>query len=112
MTRVSPYADSHATTTEIVEDWRQRAACRNADAELFHAPDGEHKPARRLREEEAKAFCRVCPVVVDCLAAALREEDDMPTYGRVGIRGGLTGDERTEQFGKPKRCRPAKAATT
>jgi hypothetical protein len=47
---------------------------------------------RRMAERAALGMCGDCPVRVDCLADALREE---PTVDQVfGIRGGLTADQR------------------
>lgn len=67
-------------------DWRQRAACRGEDPELFF-PVGTTGPALD-QVELAKAICRSCPVIAECLAAALAGGED------AGIWGGLTEDER------------------
>jgi WhiB family transcriptional regulator, redox-sensing transcriptional regulator len=93
MTRVSPYAESHATTTEIVEDWRDSAACKDADPELFFGPDGERtdSPERIAREAEAKTFCRRCVSRAECLDAVLVLK---PAQDAHGIRGGLDAKER------------------
>jgi WhiB family transcriptional regulator, redox-sensing transcriptional regulator len=50
-------------------NWRQDAACRDADPELFF-PVGTTGPAlRQIRE--AKRICRGCPAQAPCLAWAL-----------------------------------------
>ena len=50
-------------------NWRQDAACRDADPELFF-PVGTAGPAlRQIRE--AKRICRGCPAQSPCLAWAL-----------------------------------------
>ncbi|MFD3675372.1 WhiB family transcriptional regulator [Streptomyces sp. NPDC058613] len=67
-------------------DWRHQAACRQADPDLFF-PIGTSGPAL-LQIEEAKAVCRGCPVLNDCLRWALEGGQDM------GVCGGLTEDER------------------
>ncbi|MEU9028673.1 WhiB family transcriptional regulator [Streptomyces sp. NPDC048383] len=67
-------------------DWRHQAACRQADPDLFF-PIGTSGPAL-LQIEEAKAVCRGCPVLSECLQWALAEGQDM------GVCGGLTEDER------------------
>jgi WhiB family redox-sensing transcriptional regulator len=61
--------------------WRQRAACRGLDPEIFY-------PASDEEAEEAKAICASCPVRQLCLehALAFRERD--------GVWGGLTERER------------------
>lgn len=69
-----------------VDDWRERAACRHEDPELFF-PVGTTGPALD-QIERAKAICRRCPVMEQCLATALADGED------AGIWGGLTPDER------------------
>jgi WhiB family redox-sensing transcriptional regulator len=67
-------------------NWRDDAACRDADPELFF-PIGTAGPA--LREiGEAKRICRCCPVQTRCLAWAL--DHGIPD----GVWGGTTEDER------------------
>jgi len=67
-------------------DWRHRAACRDEDPELFF-PIGNTGPAL-LQIEEAKAVCRRCPVIDDCLQWALDSGQD------AGVWGGTSEDER------------------
>ncbi|MGK5497294.1 WhiB family transcriptional regulator [Streptomyces sp. URMC 125] len=67
-------------------DWRQRAACKNEEPELFF-PVGTTGPAL-LEIEEAKSVCRRCPVMETCLAWALETGQDF------GVWGGLSEDER------------------
>lgn len=70
-----------------MNDWRDAARCRELDPELFF-PIGETAPAA-IQAEEAKAICRTCPVIDNCLKFALAE--GIPE----GIFGGLTEQERT-----------------
>ncbi|GGX89440.1 WhiB family transcriptional regulator [Streptomyces minutiscleroticus] len=67
-------------------DWRQSAACRTVDPELFF-PVGSTGPAL-LQTSEAKAVCRRCPVSEQCLDWALEEKQV------VGVWGGTTENER------------------
>ncbi len=67
-------------------DWRHRAACRDEDPELFF-PIGDTGPAL-VQIEDAKAICRVCPVVSACLEWALETDQD------AGVWGGLSEPER------------------
>jgi WhiB family redox-sensing transcriptional regulator len=69
-------------------DWRQRAACRDEDPELFH-PVGTSGPALR-QLDAAKAVCRRCPgwVREKCLDHALATGSD------YGVFGGMSADER------------------
>ena len=67
-------------------DWRHRAICRDEDPELFF-PIGNTGPAM-LQIEQAKAVCRRCPVIQECLTWALESGQD------AGVWGGLSEDER------------------
>lgn len=60
--------------------WRERAACQNADPELFF-PES-------VASAKAKKFCKKCPVTEQCLTHATE-------YGEeFGIWGGKTRFER------------------
>jgi transcription factor WhiB len=61
--------------------WRDKAACRAADPDLFY-------PDTPAQADQARQICRTCPVRVQCLTAAVRDREDF------GIRGGLTPQER------------------
>lgn len=66
--------------------WRESAACRNYDPELFF-PIGT--TGRAIAEiQRAKAVCAICPVRADCLAFALATHQD------YGIWGGCDEAER------------------
>ncbi|WP_212910593.1 WhiB family transcriptional regulator [Streptomyces sp. TS71-3] len=67
-------------------DWRQYAACRNEDTELFF-PIGTRGASLR-QAQEAKKVCHGCPVAEPCLRFALESGQ------RYGIWGGLDEDER------------------
>lgn len=69
-------------------NWRNRAACRAADPELFQ-PSTESGPTYDAQVAEAKAVCAGCPVRQMCLEFALA----MLPYG---IAGGLTETERAQ----------------
>ena len=66
--------------------WRNRAACLDEDPELFF-PVGNTGPAL-LHIREAKAVCRRCDVVEQCLQVAIDSSKDN------GVFGGLSEDER------------------
>jgi WhiB family transcriptional regulator, redox-sensing transcriptional regulator len=68
------------------DDWRQRAACRDQDPELFF-PLSEMGPGAR-QAERAKSVCARCPVRAECLGYALDNGLDH------GIFGGTTETER------------------
>jgi WhiB family redox-sensing transcriptional regulator len=73
-------------TRDLRPDWRDHAACRDADPELFF-PDGDVRSAR-AQVKTAKLICRGCPVSAICLDWALASGQE------AGIWGGLTEDER------------------
>lgn len=69
--------------------WRVLAACRGDNAVHFFAPShNECKPEKDAREGKARALCRVCPVLDDCLEYALAVHEPH------GIWGGLNELER------------------
>ena len=67
-------------------DWRTTAACSNKDPELFFPIGSANTSIAQL--EEAKAVCRSCNVVTECLKCALETNQD------YGVWGGLSEDER------------------
>jgi WhiB family transcriptional regulator, redox-sensing transcriptional regulator len=67
-------------------DWRDYAACLDADPDLFF-PDSEPRSAWS-QVKTAKLICRSCPVSATCLSWALGSGQE------AGIWGGLTEDER------------------
>jgi len=69
-----------------MDNWRDRAACRTEDPDLFF-PVGTTGPAL-LQIEEAKSVCRGCPVRDECLEWAVETGQD------IGVWGGLTELER------------------
>ena len=80
-------------------DWRDRAACLEADPELFF-PIGNTGPAI-AQIEEAKAVCRTCPVIETCLKWAIETGQD------AGVWGGLSEDERRALKRRNARARRA-----
>jgi WhiB family transcriptional regulator, redox-sensing transcriptional regulator len=67
-------------------DWRHKAACINHNPELFF-PIGSTGPALE-QTERAKAVCRGCTVITQCLKWTL------DTNQNDGVWGGLSEDER------------------
>jgi len=66
-------------------DWRDNAACRDADPELFF-PVGTTGPALR-QVQEAIRICQACPARTECLSWALEH----------GITDGVWGGTTVEQ---------------
>ena len=69
-----------------VEDWRQRAACRDTDPDLFF-PIGTTGLALD-QIEAAKAVCRSCEAQIQCLEFALA------TNQEAGVWGATSEEER------------------
>ena len=67
--------------TTITTTWRDRAACRGLDPEIFY-------PASDEDADVAKSICAECPVRESCLEYALANRE------RDGVWGGATERER------------------
>jgi WhiB family redox-sensing transcriptional regulator len=61
--------------------WRQHAACRGVEADVFY-------PVSEDDADDAKAICETCPVREPCLEFALANRE------RDGVWGGATERER------------------
>lgn len=86
--RVTPCAADRAPwpmATQSEWGWRDRAACREVDPELFF-PVGTDGPAL-AQIAQAKAVCARCPVIGQCLSFALAAISE-------GVAGGLSAEER------------------
>ncbi len=83
--------DQHEQEADESSDWQRRAACRGEHAPAFFPPlHFERKPVRLARERRAKAVCRQCPVIDECLGYALDAREPH------GVWGGLTETERRD----------------
>jgi WhiB family redox-sensing transcriptional regulator len=69
-----------------MDNWRDHAACRHEDPDLFF-PIGATGPAL-VQQERAKTVCRRCPVREQCLQWAL------DTGQTIGVWGGTSEAER------------------
>ena len=67
--------------TAVNLSWRQHAACRGVDPDVFY-------PVSEEDAEDAKAICHTCPVREPCLEYALANRE------RDGVWGGTTERER------------------
>lgn len=75
---------------EARDSWKDRAACRDRNVELFFTPG---------REAEARSVCARCPVREECLDWALEMNVE------YGVWGGL--DERQRRTERRRRRRTA-----
>ena len=81
-------------------EWQFQGACRHVDPSVFFHPEGERGPARRRRDDAAKAICATCPVVRECREHALTVREP------YGVWGGMTEQEREAHYaatGKTRR---------
>ena len=92
-----PGGSAHGLSAPRADDWRDSAACYGQDPEQWF-PVGTSGPAL-LQTEQAKAVCRRCPVVDDCLKWALDTGQD------AGIWGATTEEERRALKRRPKTTR-------
>lgn len=75
---------------EIDDIDMDQAACKTADPELFFAD------AKELdKVAEAKSYCGICPVVLQCLTYAFKNDE-------FGVWGGTTMAERTRVRNNPR----------
>lgn len=75
----------------IDDSWQLRGLCRGNHSHLFFPPSTfERKDERERRELRARAICRVCPVMNECLEYAMRIREP------YGIWGGFTESERRD----------------
>ncbi|MEU7086040.1 WhiB family transcriptional regulator [Streptomyces achromogenes] len=81
-----------------MDNWREHAACRHEDPDLFF-PIGTTGPAQ-VQTERAKAVCGSCPVRGQCLDWAL------DTGQSIGVWGGTTELERRALQRRRARSRP------
>lgn len=68
------------------DEWRQHAACRDCDTELFFPVGVTGLAVEHI--EAAKAVCATCPVRDECLEFALA------TNQESGVWGGTAEEER------------------
>ena len=71
--------------------WQEDAACRQSAVPEVFFPEAA---VTHAYTQAALSYCRSCPVVAECLAAALAEEADAPRRMTFGIRGGLGPEAR------------------
>ena len=70
--------------------WVLRAGCRGRDLEMWFDGGAEG----RRGKDHARVICGVCPVVRECLAAALQAEGTGFLGDRFGIFGNTTPRQR------------------
>jgi len=85
---------AHGLSSPRDADWREQAACRNYDPEIWHPlgldQPGLMSPATAAAVDLAKAVCRRCPVADRCRDWAISSGE------RHGVWGGMTPRERND----------------
>lgn len=87
-------------------EWLDRAACQDADPQVFFLVEG-------LRDSsEAMRYCRACPVRRECVTWAYREEIFHGTFGGVSSRARLRMSlrEALETIDADERANPLEQA--
>jgi WhiB family transcriptional regulator, redox-sensing transcriptional regulator len=82
-----------------VWEWQFQGTCRHVDPAVFFHPEGERGPARRRRDDAAKAVCATCPVVNQCRQHALTVREP------YGVWGGMTEQEREAHYAATAKAR-------
>lgn len=77
------------TSTAGTVDWRDLAACRAVDPDLFFPPGAPHSEGSALQLADAQAVCHRCPVSGPCLAYAIAAVEP------EGIWAGTTPAQRS-----------------
>src|SRR5699024_9130268 len=73
------------------DTWIQQAGCATVDPEIFFPKT----PRYDSSYDKARAICQQCPVKDTCLEAALMAEESLTAYGRHGMFGGMSPQERS-----------------
>lgn len=87
------------------EDWRDEAVCASpkVDSSLFF-PDRPQGGRTDLVYAKARTICQRCPVLDDCLEAAMQEERAHRGVPRSGLRGGMSPAERDRYARRVRWC--------
>lgn len=79
------HAPDTTTGSTATHDWRQNAACKGRDGELWF-------PTAKANAARAKSICATCPVALDCGLWAIH------TRQPAGIWGGVDERERARHL--------------
>ena len=82
---VKPRGVPHLTVPAAASIGRdsERAACRDADPDLFFGPGSEWPKARAARVAKARAYCIACPIRSACLEAARANRETYGVWGGI-----------------------------
>ena len=94
-----------------VVTWREEAACRGANPEIFflgYGPGRGHGQLSKTAKARALELCAGCPVADVCLDYAL----SLPASGDFGIWGGTTEKERIKLRRARRQHQPPRSGRT
>ena len=66
------------------ETWREHAACKKADVNLFFMERGANGGGERMKQ--IASYCDSCPVKIQCLHYAVDNHITEGVYGGMGAR--------------------------
>ena len=84
---VRPAALSISSKDDESKYWREKAACKGMDPEIWY--DGGRVQTGGVRIDPYK-ICRACPVIRECLVDSI-ETEGISAYG---VRGGMSAEDR------------------
>ena len=98
---VKPRGARHLTVPAAASIGRdsERAACRDADPDLFFGPGSEWPKARAVRVAKARAYCLACPIRLACLELARANRETYGVWGAVDFE--TERDQRAAQTTRP-----------
>lgn len=85
--------DYNEVPRPLEEPWYYQAACQGTPSELWF-PERSGYRGGTPQDDRAKQICGGCPVRLECLADALKEERG--DGRRYGVRGGFGPKERKD----------------
>jgi WhiB family redox-sensing transcriptional regulator len=85
------YAETSPRIVDNDTEWQDKAICKGM-IHLFFMPFNERPLDKEKREAAAKAICKVCPVIKECLEYSLVNQEQ-------GIWGNTNDEDRFMQYG-------------
>jgi WhiB family redox-sensing transcriptional regulator len=75
---------------ESLWEWQYKGNCVKSDPETFFLDTNVRSSKKAAANDAAKAICKGCPVIAECLQHALTVPEE------YGVWGGMTIEERKE----------------
>lgn len=90
---------THGTSTAHTPNWRTSAACSSVKPDTMFPAPGDKQGI-----DYAQSICALCPVRLDCLDFALADEGGKVKTHRFGIAGGLTPNQRYNEYNRRRKA--------